>query len=146
MSFNLWPFRPYEDLSEAILWFANFEGANLTGANLTGANLTGANLCEADLTSANLTGANLCEADLSGANLSDANLTNANLTNATLSKAYPTTKGFRTEIERFLDLEGMQDLIGVSDSEFQSLLFREDADLSGAIFTGATMPDGSIHD
>ena len=98
----------------------------------------------ADLHGANLSGANLTGANLTGALLINANLTNANLTNAHLSKAYPTTKGFRNEIERAM--EGMRDLIGMSDSEFQGLFIREDADLTGAILTGAIMPDGSIHD
>jgi uncharacterized protein YjbI with pentapeptide repeats len=146
---------------------SNFQGANLIGANLTGANLTGANLTRADLIGANLTGANLTGAnltranlivvDLGGASLSGADLTRANLERADLHGA---------------DLHGA-DLHG-ADLQWASLtganlqwasltganLTR--ADLQGAILdganvtpeqlaqarslTGATMPDGSIHD
>ncbi|MFY7797407.1 MAG: pentapeptide repeat-containing protein [Dolichospermum sp.] len=119
-------------LTEAKLTKADLTGADLTGADLTGADLTGAYLTGADLTGAylilaNLTGADLTGADLKGAYLKLANLTGADLTEAYLTEAY-LTGAYRLKT----------DLI--------TKVLLTEADLEGAILTGARMPDGSIHD
>ena len=75
---------------------------------------------------ARLTSANLREADLSSADLSKADLSQANLTKADLYIA-----NLRGAKLNGADLTGA-DLTG--------------ADLTRTILTGATMPDGSIHD
>lgn len=89
------------------------------------ANLANADLRDAQLIAANLEGANLTEADLQGANLAGADLRGANLHGANLTDANL----------RGANLNGAN-LTG--------------ANLRGANLiadlTGATMPDGSIHD
>jgi len=110
------------NLTGADLTRANLTGAYLTRANLTGANLMRANLTGADLKGAYLIGANLTGANLTGANLTGANLTGANLTRANLTGAYRLEPDWITEV------------------------LLTEADLEGAILTGAIMPDGSVHD
>jgi hypothetical protein len=63
--------HPPANLTKAICYEANFEGANLSGAKLEGAYLEDANF-----TDANLEGADLDDADLTRANLTRAKLTN----------------------------------------------------------------------
>jgi uncharacterized protein YjbI with pentapeptide repeats len=119
-------------LPGAYLIGANLIGAYLTVANLTKAYLEEANLTEADLTGADLTGANLTGANLIGANLTGANLIGANLTGAVLTRANLTRA----------NLTGAYRL----EPDWITKVLLTEADLEGAILTGATMPDGSIHD
>lgn len=90
--------------------------AKLEGVDLSKRNLTGAQLSHATLTNANLAGAKLVRAELYRANLSGANLSGANLRGANLKEA---------------NLKG-------ADLSHASL--RE------ALLSGATMPNGLIHD
>jgi uncharacterized protein YjbI with pentapeptide repeats len=145
------------NLTEAKLYKADLTGADLTGANLTGAKLTGANLTLADLTLADLTGADLTGAklkeadlalaDLTGAYLTEADLTEANLKGAKLKEA-DLYKANLTEAELTganlteADLKGAYRL----GPDWITKVLLTEADLEGAILTGATMPDGSIHD
>jgi len=150
------------DLRGANLAGANLAGRDLRGANLTGANLAGANLTpdiarglnryrqRANLTSANLAGANLTGANLFGANLTNANLTPANLTNANLTNA------LGVPLRREGPNLASANLLGANPAgmtirewaakqkaeENQNVLRR----WLGANLTGATMPDGTIHE
>jgi uncharacterized protein YjbI with pentapeptide repeats len=108
------------DLSKATLHQAAFYGARLIGTNLAGADLRNAKLVYAKLKGSSLEGANLPRADLKFAEFQQANLTNANLTDADLSNADMS----------YANLTGVV-LTG--------------AKLDGVNFTGATMPNGSIH-
>jgi uncharacterized protein YjbI with pentapeptide repeats len=99
---------------------AAFYGAKLFGADLRGANLSGSKLVYAKLKGAWLRDANLANADLKFAELQQVDMTNANLTSADLSNADLSY----TNLTR-------AKLVG--------------AKLDGTIFTGATMPDGSMH-
>lgn len=96
--------------------------ADLSRANLKKANLAFANLIQADLSLANLTEAHLGRADLRAANLTFANLNFTNLTDADLTGA---------------DLE---DCLRGADGCFRK------ANLEGANFDGATMPNGKLYD
>ena len=91
-------------------------GANLTGADLTGANLTGANL----------TGANLTRANLTRANLRDAHIHIAGIIPPRAEIAIP--KG------------------GSTIREFADRVNLAVAKRNGPNLTGATMPDGTIHE
>ena len=152
------------DLRGANLAGTNLRGRDLRGANLTGANLTGANLTpdiarglnhnqyrqRANLTSANLTSANLTGANLTGANLTNANLTSANLTGANLTNA------LGVPLRREGSNLASANLLGANPAgmtirewaakqkaeENQNVLRR----WLGANLTGATMPDGTIHE
>jgi uncharacterized protein YjbI with pentapeptide repeats len=135
------------DLTEANLRGADLTGASLykadlTGADLTGADLTGANLTGADLTEANLFGADLALADLTGAYLTEADLTEANLKGADLYKANLTEAELTGANLTEADLKGAYRL----GPDWITKVLLTEADLEGAILTGATMPDGSIHD
>jgi uncharacterized protein YjbI with pentapeptide repeats len=99
---------------------AAFYGAKLLGADLRGANLSGSKLVYAKLKGAWLRDANLANADLKFAELQQVDMTNANLTSADLSNADLSY----TNLTR-------AKLVG--------------AKLDGTILTGATMPDGSMH-
>jgi uncharacterized protein YjbI with pentapeptide repeats len=134
----------YIDLTEVNISGLNLARFNLTGANLfvanlkqadlTGAKLIGAKLIGADLIGANLTGADLRGADLRGANLFVANLKQADLTRANLTRANVTGA--------YLYLIGAN----CFEPDWITKVLLTEADLKGAILTGAIMPDGSIHD
>jgi uncharacterized protein YjbI with pentapeptide repeats len=114
------------DLTRANFYKANlhkaaFYGAKLLGADLRGANLSGAKLVYAKLKGAWLRDTNLSNADLKFAELQQVDLTNANLTDADLSNADLSYTNLRN-----------------------AKLVR--AKLDGTILTGATMPDGSMHE
>jgi len=147
------------DLTEAKLMGANLTEADLTGAKLTRADLTeaklmGANLKEADLTRADLTeadliGAKLYKADLTGAYLIAANLTEANLYRADLIEANLTGADLtRANLTRANVTGAYLYLIGANcfEPDWITKVLLTEADLKGAILTGAIMPDGSIHD
>jgi uncharacterized protein YjbI with pentapeptide repeats len=116
------------DLERARLYKATLTDANLSNANLIGAHLGDADLTDAVLSNADLTGAHLYKADLTntdlsnikliGARLIKSNLTRADLTNADLTNA---------------DLTNAE---GIT---------KEELELQGKSFEGATMPDGSKH-
>jgi uncharacterized protein YjbI with pentapeptide repeats len=108
------------NLSRANLRQAAFYGTNLSRANLIGADLSNAKLIYAKLKGASLRDANLSKADLKFAEFQQVDLRNANLTGADLSNAD-------------LSYANLQKAILVG------------AKLDGTILTGATMPDGSIH-
>ncbi len=69
----------YSDLSEAYLNYANFNGATLTEAEISGADLMHSRFINADLNKASLSASDLFAADLSNADLSDADLSGASL-------------------------------------------------------------------
>ncbi|WP_310428241.1 pentapeptide repeat-containing protein [Chamaesiphon sp. VAR_48_metabat_135_sub] len=108
------------NLSKATLHQAAFYGAKLIGTNLAGADLRDAKLVYAKLKGSSLKNVNLARADLKFAEFQQADLTNANLTGADLSNADMS----------YANLTGVP-LTG--------------AKLDGVIFTGAKMPNGSIH-
>jgi len=89
--------------------------AKLDGVDLSNQNLTKARMSDANLTNANLAGAKLVRAELSMADMRGANLSGANLRGANLQGA---------------NLEG---------ADLSNTSLRE------ANFSGATMPDGSVH-
>ncbi len=100
---------------------AAFYGAKLLGADLRGANLSGSKLVYAKLKGAWLRDTNLANADLKFADFQQVDLTNANLTDADLTNADLSYTNLRN-----------------------AKLVR--AKLDGTILTGATMPDGSMHE
>ncbi|WP_353259919.1 pentapeptide repeat-containing protein, partial [Prochlorothrix hollandica] len=120
------------NLKAAQLAGANLEGAELTNANLAGANLLGATLLSARLIRTNLEGALLSGADLRGAILKQANLRNASCVGIDLSGA---------------DLQGanLKD-INLKDANLRGANLMgaqwDRADVEGAHFDGAIMPNG----
>jgi len=96
--------------------------ADLGLAHLLNANLSNANLTGAKLTGANLRGANLRSANLTGTGLSGANLTGTGLSGANLTGA-----------------------AGISSRRSFTGRSAPQINAPGSIWTGATMPDGSIH-
>jgi len=166
-SFGDYSIKPDENLAGRDLRGRYFAGANLRGRDLRGANLTGANLAGANLTPdiarglnryrqrANLTSANLAGANLTGANLFGANLTNANLTPANLTNAN-LTNALGVPLRREGPNLASANLLGANPAgmtirewaakqkaeENQNVLRR----WLGANLTGATMPDGTIHE
>ena len=129
------PNRGYGNEVPALLLKTDFRGAYLGGSNLCAVNARGALFAAADLDYCSASGAIFDGADFTGANLKKlnemhpvlenvcgptsfvfANLSGANLSGANLSGA---------------NLSGAN---------------LTDADLSDTILTGATMPDGTIHD
>ena len=121
-------------------YYADFIGADLKGANfkekdLSGRNMAGADLSEADLSDSflhriNLEGANLYRANLFRANLLQANLRQVNLQHAKLIGA-----DFSGADLSEADLRNAQ--VGFGN--------RIMVKLTGAILTGAILPDGTIH-
>ena len=81
-----------------------------------------AHLLNANLSNANLTGAKLTGANLRGANLRSANLTGTGLSGANLTGA-----------------------AGISSRRSFTGRSAPQINAPGSIWTGATMPDGSIH-
>ena len=118
------------NLSEVNLQGANINGANLEGVDLCNANLYGVNFKHANLTKTNLKGANLTKANLSKANLAGAELAGVNLLEANLAGTNLTNANL-----------GQANLKGARLRETH----REGADFKGANLTGATMPDGTVH-
>jgi uncharacterized protein YjbI with pentapeptide repeats len=145
----------------------NLKGANLTGTNLKGANLTGANLEGADLRGVNLEGANLTGADLRGANLLGAyllgaylygvNLYGTDLTGADLEGIHLEGANL-TETDLYganlygANLEGANlegaNLLGayLYGADLKDTIVTPEQLAQARSLTGATMPDGSIHD
>ena len=144
----------YLDLARVNISGFNLKGLNLKGANLTGANLTGAKLTRADLTEAKLMGANLKEADLTRADLTEADLIGAKLYKADLTGAYLIAANlteanlYRADLIEANLTGAYLYLIGANcfEPDWITKVLLTGADLKGAILTGATMPDGSIHD
>lgn len=123
--------RPYyEDYGNADL-----RGANLKEKDLSGRNMAGADLSEADLSDSFLHKVNLEAAILYKANLFRANLLQANLRRANLQQAKLIGADFSGADLREADLRGAQ--VGFGN--------RIMVKLTGAILTGATLPDGRIH-
>jgi curved DNA-binding protein CbpA len=123
--------RPYyKDLRGADLSGANLKEKDLAGRNLQGANLSNADLTDGFLHKVILEGANLYKANLFRANLLQANLKNANLQEANLIGA-----DFSGANLSGADLTGAK--IRVGD--------RVMVKMTGAILSGAIMPDGQIH-
>jgi curved DNA-binding protein CbpA len=123
--------RPhYADMSEADLRGADLKERDLSGMNLVRADLSEADLSDSFLHKINLEGANLSKSNLFRANLLQANLRGANLQEAKLIGA---------------DLSGADlseaDLRGAKVGYGNRIMVK----LTGAILTGAIMPDGSIH-
>jgi hypothetical protein len=112
-------FEPHADLLGADL-----HGINLSFKKMQCANLGNANLRGADLQGADLRGADLRGADLFEANLRDADMRGADLTGAILNTEWLQSRAFLSDSS--YDLWGHQ--------------------IDETILTGATMPDGSIHD
>ena len=112
-------FEPHTDLQGADLGDAELLNKKLQCANLRDANLRGAWLHGADLRGADLRGA-----DLLFAVLQNTDMRGADLTGATLNSS------------RLISL----DVVGDSSYDFWGHQIDE------TILTGATMPDGSIHD
>jgi uncharacterized protein YjbI with pentapeptide repeats len=128
------------DFSDANLNLAIFRDADLTRANFNRANLHkaafyGAKLLGADLRSANLSGSKLVYAKLKGAWLRDTNLANADLKFAELQQVDMTNANLTSA-----DLSN-------ADLSYTNLTRAKlvGAKLDGTILTGATMPDGSMH-
>ncbi|HEY0739300.1 MAG TPA: pentapeptide repeat-containing protein [Herpetosiphonaceae bacterium] len=120
------------NLRGAILYSADLSGTNLRGADLSGTNLRGANLYRANFYRANLRGADLSGTNLRGANLEGANLEGANLRGADLSRA---------NLSR-ANLEGAN----LEGANLTGAIVTPEQLAQGASLTGASMPDGSIHD
>lgn len=114
----------------------NFQGANLQERDLSGRDLSYANFQGADLSDAFLHRINLQGADLSGAKLFRANLLQANLREANLREANLLGADLSGADLRGADMTGAK--VGFSGKIMVKL--------TGAILTGVTMPDGTVHD
>jgi curved DNA-binding protein CbpA len=123
--------RPfYRDLSGANLQGADLKEKDLSGRRLIAANLSHADLSDSFLHKINLEKANLFQANLFRANLLEANLRGANLQEANLIGA-----DFSGADLREADLRGAK--IGYGK--------RIMVKLTGALLSGAILPDGTIH-
>jgi len=122
-------------LSNAKLYEAELESCNLRDAVLKNVDLRFANLKGAILSGADLRGADLRNARLVGAAFDGADLRDANLTHAIVYEFHSSgTGGF--------DPFPQVDISRVARFLPEPKSWVETADLSGAILTGATMPDG----
>ena len=108
----------------------------------SGLNLVGQDLNERDLGRADFTDTNLAGADLSGMNLSEAFLRNVNLSGADLTGANLTN----TVLVNDVDGDGTLDLDGADFTNADLTGVFGFFDLSNAILTNATCPDGSAAD
>ena len=117
------------------LSYMNMSGAWLGFANLSGVNLEQTNLSYAKMSHAKLIRANLIGANLTGAEGDDVIFRNANLTGANLAYAYFSCNS-STDCWSGANL---------TDANLLGSNLLEGA-LNGAILTGATMPDGTIHE
>jgi len=139
------PSRTFEQAIDAAdFGFANLEGHDFSGAQLARfrfcfANLHRANLRGADLRGADLVGASLHSADLRQADLSEADLTCAVLTGADLSGANLTRAKLH---DTYLFVTNLSEA-DLTDADLKPL---SSTMLTSANFSGATMPDGSVHD
>jgi uncharacterized protein YjbI with pentapeptide repeats len=129
-------------LHGADLQGANLEATRLHGADLHWTNLEATRLHGADLQGANLQGVILASADLSRADLSRANLSEANLLLADLSRANLSGANFTRANLEATNLEGAF----LSGANFSGAVVTQEQLAQAASLTGATMPDGSIHD
>jgi uncharacterized protein YjbI with pentapeptide repeats len=121
------------NLRHASLNRANFVDVSMRNAYLTGADLTGADLTGADLTGADLRGVNLDSARLRGADL-----WNAKLGTYVFEDSYGETSEIPTKL-RNADLTDayLEDATGFANVELEAQAYS---------VSGATMPDGSVHD
>jgi curved DNA-binding protein CbpA len=115
---------------------ADFKGANLKEKDFSGRNLSKANLEGADLSDAFLHKVNFSQANLQRAKLFRANLLQANLSHANLKEADLVGADFSGADLTGADLSGAK--VGYGDKIMVKL--------TGAILTGAILPDGRIHD
>jgi len=126
------------DLVKADLASASLDGANLHGARLWSTNLNQAVLGEIDRGSARVGTFRLGEVVVGGSAVGGANLSEANLSNAMLRDAILVGVDLRDAQLRGADLRrtNLSGARGKTNDELE----REAASL-----TGATMPDGLIH-
>jgi uncharacterized protein YjbI with pentapeptide repeats len=120
------------NLRHASLNRANFVDVSMRNAYLTGADLTGADLTGADLTGADLRGVNLDSARRRGADL-----WNAKLGTYVFEDSYGDTSEIPTKL-RNVDLTDayLEDATGFANVELEAQAYS---------VSGATMPDGSVH-
>ena len=114
------------DLSGLDLREVNFKGAILKGINLAGTNLS-----NSDFEGADLEGANLSNTLIRSANFDSVNLTNATLDRATIEDVR-----FNRSIWNNVDFKNL----GFTDN----LNIFSDADLRGALFSGANLNDKNL--
>jgi uncharacterized protein YjbI with pentapeptide repeats len=129
-AFLMSAFMQATKLNRAYLSKAILVGAVLLGADMQGTDLREANLIEAKLIGANLSGAQLAKANLTGADLGGADLTEADLSGADLTRA---NLGPSLE-SRFITRPPTK--AKVTSQQLATV----------KSLTGATMPDGTIHD
>ena len=118
------------DMSGTTLVLAQMQETRMNDVNFSGATMHGASLLKAVLFRANLSGVLAEEIDLTEASMRGANLRGAKILNGKLLLA---------------DLSGSD----LSNADFTSSYFLSanlyETNQTGTIFTGATMPDNSIH-
>jgi uncharacterized protein YjbI with pentapeptide repeats len=139
---------------------ADFTGANMKAARvgssrLTFAKFAGANLSEADFEGARLSNATLANARFDSANFRSATLSNANLRDAfgegaVIAEANLRGAQLNAAVLRYSDLYG-SDLVDadLSGTDFTGSRLLSAALLNskqdGTVFSGALMPDNTIH-
>jgi uncharacterized protein YjbI with pentapeptide repeats len=142
------------DLSEITLHDACLRGLDLRGADLSGANLSRTDLSEADLRGADLSRANLAGAYLRGANLlpyeeqdpaklNSFNLNGVDPNNINLSGDGLKLTNLSGAILRGVDLSGAN--LAYANLSGAKGVTQEQLAACRSL-SGATMPDGSIHD
>ncbi len=137
-------------LHQSSLNSSNFVGANLTLAIFRDADLSRANFSKANLHQAAFYGAKLMSTDLSGANLSEAKLVYADLKGSRLRNVNLTNADLKFAELQQVDLNNAN-LSGadLSNADLSYTNLRRakltGAKLIGTKLTGATMPDGSLH-
>ncbi len=119
----------------------DLSGADLSGQNLQEKDLSGRNLSHANLSNANLSDTFLHKINLDGANLHKANLFRANLLQASLNKADLREANLIGADLSGADLRGA-DLRGAKIGFDDRIMVK----LTGALLTGAIMPNGRIHE
>ncbi len=138
----------HADLREADLRGAYLREADLVRAKLSGAKLSGASFLVADLRGADLNGADLSQADLTHADLSGVNLSKARLWDASLNRAILERADLRdTDFKGGDDLDGANlELADLSRANLKGAKITQEQLDQTKWLTGATMPDGSLHD
>ena len=125
-------------MGDANLRQANFDRAVLDKVDLGGAFLNNARFAGTSLAGSYLYQASLLRADMTGTRAADANFVSAKMRGADLSRAVFTNSDFQAA-----DLGGAN----LTDADFRRVRLEfanmRDAIRTGAIFTGALMPDGS---
>jgi uncharacterized protein YjbI with pentapeptide repeats len=127
-------FEPHADLYGADLHELDLQGKRMHGANLRNANLHGVNLTFADLRGA----------DLRGADLVDAKLYKADLRGADLKGATLNTEEMKSRVQLYSELRESNHNLWVKIMDAYNRIWGNQIDET--YLTGATMPDGSIHD